>query len=226
MKKFLLQIVFLACIVPVLVPAHAIQQSNPSLLSQTVNISPGQFNKIQDDKNIISFENTHAGAWQITIQNNLLYSNPKGNAIVRIYDAKIDGKFIEIGMGSPPERKFWVALNFPDVGYLTATRIDKEGWFANSKVIAAYSDSEGVTINNGQRIVVSGVELKEFVIGKYEVYGMDEPTDPPAINSGTFSMDVLSGDVSKNPLHYYPFYVAGGVGVVIVILLITKKRSS
>jgi len=221
--KFL--ILFLLAI-SLVIPAHAQEYSNPSLLLETISIPANDFNKVREDATIIPLKSEHPVSWQITIQNDLLYSNPNGNAILRLYDAKIENKFIEIGMGSPPERKFWVAFNFPEEGYLPATRLDKDGWFDDAKVIAGYSDSQGITINNGQRIVVSGIELKNFVVGSYSVYGMNEPTDPPAINSGTYTIDVLSGDASKNPLHYYPFYVAGGVGVLIGVLLLTKRRSS
>lgn len=209
-----------------IIPVYAQEYANPSLLLETINIPAQDFNKIRQDAAVIPLKSEHPVSWQITIQNNLLYSNPNGNAILRLYDANVDGKFVEIGMGSPPDRKFWVALNFPEEGYLPATRLDKNGWFDGAKVIAGYSDSQGITVNNGQRIVVSGIDLKNFVIGSYSVYGMNDPTDHPAINSGTFTVDVLSGDASKNPLHYYPFFVAGGVGALIGFLLLTKRRSS
>jgi hypothetical protein len=213
-------------VISLIIPVYGQEYTNPSLLLETISVSAQDFNKIQEDAKIIPLKTEHPVSWQITIQNDLLYSNPNGNAVLRLYDAKIENKFIEIGMGSPPERKFWVALNFPEEGYLPATRLDKNGWFDGAKVIAGYSDSQGITVNNGQRIVVSGIELKNFVIGSYSVYGMNEITDPPAINSGTFTFDVLSGDASKNPLHYYPFFVAGGVGALIGFLLLTKRRSS
>jgi hypothetical protein len=209
----------------VFAPAFAQEFTNPSLEFQKVNVPASDFNTIQRDAVIIPFDKTHAESWQITLQNDLLYGNPKGNAIIRIYDANIQDKFLEIGMGSPPERKFWVAMNFPDQGYLTATRIDKDGWYEGAKMIAAYNDMQGVSIGNGKRIVVTNVNLQEFVIGSYSVYGMDEQTDPPAINSGSLSIEVLSGDVSKNPIHYYPFYVTGVVGAIIGVLLVLKKRS-
>jgi len=220
----LLPIVLLLCASAV-IPAHGQEAANPSLTVQKVDVTASDFNRIEDDATPVSFEKTHAGSWQITIQNKLLYANPNGNAIVRIYDANTADKYIEIGMSSPPERKFWVALNFPDIGYIPATRIDKGGWFEGINVITAYSDAQGVSISNGQRIVVSGVDLKDFVIGSYEVFGMQEKTDPPAINSGSLHIEVMSGDVSKNPFHYYPFYVTGAVGAIIVILLVLKKRS-
>ncbi len=206
-------------------PVFAQEFTNPSLELQNVSIHPADFNKVESDVVIVPFEKTHAGSWQLTIQNNLLYANPNGNAVLRLYDANVKDKFFEIGMGSPPERKFWVAVNLPDQGYVPATRLDKDGWYEGSKIIAAYSDEQGVSIGNGKRIVVSNFNLHDFVIGSYAVYGMVEPTDPPAINSGSFDVEILSGDVSKNPIHYYPFYVTGVVGAIIGVLLILKKRS-
>ncbi len=221
--KFLI----LLLLIGLIIPAYAQEEyANPSLLLESISVPPQDFNKIREDTKIIPLNHGHPVSWQVTIQNDLIYSNPNGNAILRLYDAKIENKFVEIGMGSPPERKFWVALNFPEEGYLPATRIDKNGWFDGAKVVAAYGDAQGITVNNGQRIVVSGIDLKNFVVGSYSVYGMNEPTDPPAINSGTFKVDVLSGDASKNPFHYYPFFVAGGVGALIGVLLLTKRRAS
>jgi hypothetical protein len=209
----------------VFVPAYGQQFTNPSLVLQTVDISANEFNKILDKSATIPFERNHAGSWQLTITNNLLYGNPKGNAIILIYDANTPNKFLEIGMGSPPDHKFWVTINDPERGLLPATRLDKDGWYEGSKIIAAYSDAQGVSIGNGKRIVVSNVILDNFVVGSYAVYGMIEPTDPPAINSGDLTIEILSGDVSKNPFHYYPFFVTGAVAAAVGVLLLIKKRS-
>jgi len=208
-----------------IIPVYAQEFTNPSLILQTIDIPASDFNRVRGEVVITPLEKSHEGSWQVTIQNNLLYSNPKGNAILRLYDANTPGKFVEIGMGSQPDRKFWVAMNLPDAGYLPATRIDKDGWYENTKVIAAYGDAQGLSVGNGKRIVSSNLPLSDFVVGSYAVYGMDEATDPPAINSGVYTIEILSGDISQNPFHYYPFFVAGGVGALIITLLIVKKRS-
>ncbi|MFY9301508.1 MAG: hypothetical protein WAO91_10015 [Candidatus Nitrosotenuis sp.] len=208
-----------------IIPAHGQESINPSLMVQKIDVPADDFNKVERDAIPIPLESTHSGSWQITIQNKLLYGNPNGNAIVRIYDANTADKFVEIGMSSPPERRFWVAMNFPDIGYIPAARIDKGGWSEGVNVIAAYSNAQGISISNGQRIVVSGVDLKDFVVGSYAVYGMVEETDPPAINSGNLYIEMMSGDVSQNPFHYYPFYVTGAVGAIIGVLLVLKRRS-
>jgi hypothetical protein len=219
------RLVLLISVIAAFVPAYGQEFVNTSLVLQKIDILANEFNKILDDSTPIPFDTTHAGNWQINIENDLLYGNPQGSAIIRIYDANIADKFIEIGMGSPPDRKFWVTIDDPERGLIPATRLDRDGWYEDSKVIAAYSDSQGISVGNGKRIVVSNVILDNFVVGSYAVYGMNEPTDPPAINSGTFVIDIISGDVSQNPIHYYPYYVTGAVGAIIGVLLLVKKRS-
>ena len=54
---------------------------------------------------------------------------------------------------------------------------------------------------------------------------MESSTDPPAVNSGSMVIEILSGDPSKNVLALFPFYVAAGIGVIVGALFLTKKRS-
>ena len=54
---------------------------------------------------------------------------------------------------------------------------------------------------------------------------MESSTDPPAVNSGILQMELLSGDPAQNQLHLFPFFLAGGIGGVVAILLVTKKRN-
>ena len=53
---------------------------------------------------------------------------------------------------------------------------------------------------------------------------MEASSDPPAINSGILQMELLSGDPAQNQLHLFPFFLAGGIGVLVAVLLVTKKR--
>ncbi len=82
-----------------------------------------------------------------------------------------------------------------------------------------------MTVNNGARIVVSNLDIGEFVINSYSVFGMESSTDPPAVNSGSMNIEFISGDPAKNPFAFIPFYIAAGVGIIVAILYLTKKRS-
>ena len=213
-------------------PAFAQEESkNPTLSMVNIDIDYNDFNKTARDQVIIPFDDIHDVSWQVNLVNELLYGNPSGNGVIRFYDATIDDKFIEVGMGSPPNKKFWIAVQLPDdEGYVVVHDKLDRGWSTNAeknaKVILAYSDTAGLTINNGERIVLSNLDIEEFEIKSYSVWGMEGSQDPPATTSGYLNLEILSGDPKEGPLHLFPFMLVGCIGVGIVILLVTKKRSS
>ena len=55
---------------------------------------------------------------------------------------------------------------------------------------------------------------------------MEGSQDPPATTAGYLNLEILSGDPKEGPLHMFPFMLVGCIGIGIVILLVTKKRSS
>lgn len=209
-----------------IVPIYAEETKNPSLTINTLDIEPNEFNKIAREVTIENLDHTHAVSWQVTIDNDLLYANPNGNAVLRFYDAEIPENFIEIGMGSPPDNKFWAAANLPENGYVVVHQNTERGWIPTAKVIVSYTDRAGLTINNGERIVVSNLDIGVFAINAYSVHGKEGSTDPPAINSGSIAVELLSGDPAQNVFHLFPFYVTAAVGCLVAILFVSKRRSS
>jgi hypothetical protein len=209
-----------------LVPAFAQSQQNPSLVLETIEIPAHYFNTVGRDTIIVDFEKPHIISWQVTIRNDLLYANPDGNAVVRFYDKNTPEKFVEIGMGSPPDDKFWIAVLIPDdPGYVVIHSKLERGWKQELTQILAYTERAGLTVNNGERIVLSNLDIGTFQMGSYSVFGMEGSTDPPAVSSGSLQLEIMSGDPAKNTLHLYPFFLAGGIGVIVAILLVTKKRT-
>lgn len=206
------------------VPAFAQEVKNPSVVIETVEIPFYDFNKISRDATKVSLENSHAISWQITIDNNLVYNNPEGNAVLKFYDQNSD-KFVEIGMGAPPDEKFWVAVNTEKEGYVIVQRDLERGWYPSAKIIVSYTERGGLTVNNGARITVSNLNIGSFVIDSYSVHGMQGSTDPPAVDDGNVTIEFMSGDPSKNVLALFPFYLAAGIGILVGVLYLTKKRS-
>ena len=205
-------------------PAFA-QEVNPSLIIDEIEIPAEEFNRVLRDAPIVPLDEIHAVSWQVTIDNNLLYANPDGNAVFRLYDANSEDEFIEVGMGSIPNNKFWVAVQTPKEGYIVVHSDLERGWYPEAKSIISFTDRAGLTVNNGARIVVTNLDIGEFAIGSYSVHGMEGSTDPPAVNSGSLILEFLSGDPSKNAFAMFPFYVAAGIGVIVGVLFLTKKRS-
>ena len=223
--KYKISLVILASLM--IFPAFAQEESkNPTLSMVNIDIDYNDFNKTARDQVIIPFDDIHDVSWQVNLVNELLYGNPNGNGVIRFYDATIENKFIEIGMGSPPDKKFWIAVQLPEEGYVVIHDKLDRGWLPGAKVILAYSDTAGLTVNNGERIVLSNLDIEEFEIQAYSVWGMEASQDPPATTAGYLNLEILSGDPKEGPLHMFPFIIVGCIGIGIVILLATKKRSS
>lgn len=222
MKYFIVLILICGFVIS---PVFAQESNNPTLIIDTIEIPSYEFNKILRDADVIQMEKIHGVSWQVTIDNNLLYANPNGNAVLRIYDKDNPEKLVEIGMGAKPDEKFWIAVNTPKEGYVVVHSNLERGWSPVSKSIISYTERAGLTVNNGARIVVSNLDIGVFRIGSYTVYGMESPTDPPAINSGSMILEFISGDPAQNPIAFFPFYIAAGVGTLVGILYLTKKRS-
>mgnify|MGYP005641268571 CR=1 FL=1 len=221
--KYLFAIVLLIGFI--ISPVFAQEAKNPSLVIDSLEIPAEEFNVVLRDASIVKLDDTHAISWQVTIDNNLIYSNPDGTAVIRFYEQEGDGELIEIGMGPQPDNKFWVAVTTPKEGYIVVHRDLDRGWFPETKLIISYTDKAGLTVNNGARIVVTNLDIDTFAIDSYSVHGMESSTDPPAINSGSMLIDFLSGDPAKNIFAFFPFYVAAGIGVIVAVLFLTKKRS-
>jgi len=220
--KYIFLILFLGFFIS---PAFAQDLTNPSLLLDTIEIPADEFNRILRDAPVVMLDDVHAVSWQVTIDNNLLYANPNGNAVLRIYDNETHDEFIEVGMGAQPDNKFWVAVQTPKEGYIVVHKDLDRGWYPQAKSIVSYTDRAGLTVNNGARIVVTNLDIGTFAIDSYSVYGMEGSSDPPAVNSGSMIIEFLSGDPAKNAFALFPFYVAAGVGIIVGVLFLTKKRS-
>ena len=220
-------IIFLIVFVTILFyPAYAQPEKNPSIITHTVEVPYDDFNTMARDTIVTSLEELHVISWQVSIENNLVYANPNGNAVIRFYDLNIPEKFIEIGMGSNPDEKFWVAVQIPDdTGYVVVHNNKERGWTPGSIPTLSYTEKGGLTVNNGQRIVISNLGIGSFQISSYSVFGMESSTDPPATNSGTLTLNFISGDPAQNPFYLFPFFLVGGIGIFVAILLVTKKRS-
>ena len=207
-----------------IMPAFAQEIKNPSVVIEIIEIPFQDFNKVSRDATIVDLENVHAISWQLTVDNNLVYAHPNGNAVLKFYD-KNSEKFVEIGMGSPPDKKFWVAVNTVKEGYVVVQSNLERGWYPATKLIISFTERGGLTVNNGARISVASLNIGSFVIDSYSVHGLEGSTDPPAVNSGSMTVEFLSGDPGQNIWAFFPFYITAGLVILIVVLFLTKRRS-
>jgi hypothetical protein len=187
--KYLFTIILLAGIS--VYPAFAQETNNPSLIIDTLEIPSDEFNTVLREAPIRVLDDVHAVSWQVTIDNNLVYANPEGNAVLRLYDQETQDEFIEVGMGPKPDNKFWVAVQTPKEGYIVVHSDLDRGWYPQAKSIISYTDRAGLTVNNGARIVVTNLDIGQFAVHSYSVHGMAGSTDPPAVSSGSMIVEFL-----------------------------------
>ena len=128
-----------------------LEPSNPSLIIHQTEIPYLEFNKVKSDAVIMEFENIHVSSWQVEFHNNLLYGNPDGDAVIRIYDSEIADKFFEIGMGSHPRYSYWIAADVPETGYVLLYSAYENGWAPGKPTKITYSEQGGLTVDNGLR---------------------------------------------------------------------------
>ena len=202
-----------------------VQPINESLLIQQTEISYLEFNRVSSDAVIKEFVSMHPHSWQAELHNNLLYGNPEGDAVIRIYDSEIPGKFFEIGMGSHPKYSYWIAADVPSTGYALLYSAFENGWAPGKPTKITYSEQTGLTVDNGLRTVLSNLDISPFTIKSYSVFGMKGSTDPPAVTDGVFTVKIISADYGDNPFAIFPFVVTGIIGIVVAVLIFSKKRS-
>ena len=101
----------------------------------------------------------------------------------------------------------------------------ENGWVQGKPTKITYSEQNGLTIDNGLRTVLSNLDLSPFAIKSYSAHGMEGSTDPPATVAGTYHVKIISAEYGENPLSLFPFVVTGILGLVVVVLIISKKRS-
>lgn len=180
-----------------------------------------------DRKNpfVYAFDTPKVTNWILTIQNNMSYSDMQNaKTIVKLQEPTPSDKFIEIAMFGDASKKFWVAVNTNETGYIRVYERDNDGWSRDQPIIVAHANNQGLTITNGQRIIIDKLSINDFTIASIAVYGKDDPTSAVNTYGGDISFNVIYGNPSNSPLYYLPLAMIVGVGGLVIGLLVFKKR--
>src|SRR5690242_258289 len=99
-------------------PVYAQESTvNKSEHYDSVLVPYSAFNVNVKNATVFKLEHEHVNNRKLEMQNKLQYTDQEENAVVRLYEHLDTPKFIEIGMGGPPDYQFWVAVNTPENGY-------------------------------------------------------------------------------------------------------------
>jgi hypothetical protein len=174
-----------------------------------------------------SFNSPIGENWILTIENNMSYAQRSdAKTIVRLYEPSPSEKFVEIAMFGGTSDKFWAAVNTEESGYIRVYEREIGGWSADEPVVVGHASNQGLSVNNGQRIVTDRLSLGGFTPSYVTIYGKDTSNSPLNTYAGTISFDLVSGNPSESPVYYLPFGMLVGVGGLVVLLLVLKKRTN
>jgi hypothetical protein len=213
-----------------LLPALAFAQSQgdyhvvKSQQSENFVVPYSAANRNEDNPLVYTFDVPKQPSWILGIQNNLSYIPREGaRTIIKIQEPAPSEKYIEIAMYGDQSKRYWVAVNTPDAGY--ARLYDSQnGWSAEGTISVTHSQSAGLSVTNGERSVVDGLDVKGFAVGSIAVYGNDKNTTLANAYAGNIAFQVLYGSFEQSRLYYVPAALMAGIGAVITGLLILKKR--
>ena len=181
-----------------------------------------------DRKNptIYTYDESKSENWILTILNNLSYAiRPDAKTIIKLQEPTPSEKFIEMAMFGDVSKKFWVAVNTNETGYMKLyDESGTNGWSQEQPIIIAHGNNQGLTVTNGKRIVIDKLSLDGFTLGSIVVYGKDNSDSPLNAYGGDLSFNVIYGNPAESPLYYLPVGMLVGVGGLVIGLVIFKKR--
>lgn len=182
-------------------------------------------NRDIDDPLVYTYDVPKGPSWIMTIHNNMSYvARDEAKTIVKIQEPAPSEKYIEIAMYGGESRRYWVAVNTPEVGYARMYDNNENGWLTDGPISVTYGENTGLTVTNGKRIVVDRLNLDGFSVGSIAVYGKDEPVSLANVYAGDMTFEILFGSFKESPLYILPAVVMIGVGSLVAGLLVLKKR--
>ena len=211
-------------------PIIALAQSQEAELVKTDRTETFVFpysaaNRDLDDPLIYNYDSPKGPSWILSIANSLTYAaDENAKTIIRINEPAPSEKFIEIAMYGGDAMKFWIAVNLPGTGYARLYSNDINGWSTENAISVSHAATAGLSITDGKRIIIDRFDMDGFTVGSVSVYGKDETTSPVNAYAGDIRFDILFGSFEDSPLYLIPAIATGGIGGIIAILLIVKKR--
>jgi hypothetical protein len=182
-------------------------------------------NRDIDDPLVYTYDVPKGPSWIMTINNSMSYvARDEAKTIVKIQEPAPSEKYIEIAMYGGESRRYWVAVNTPEVGYARMYDNNENGWLTDGPISVTYGENTGLTVTNGKRIVVDRLNLDGFSVGSIAVYGKDEPVSLANVYAGDITFEILFGSFKESPLYILPAVVMIGVGSLVAGLLVLKKR--
>lgn len=181
-------------------------------------------NRAEDDPLVYTFDVPKGESWIMSINNNLEYvPSNDSQTIIRFQEAAPSEKYIELLFNGGESKRYWVAINTEEAGY--ARMYDEDnGWSKKYPISVTSSQNGGITVTNGDRVVLDRLDTDGFVLSSIAVYGNSDDKTTANAFGGDLSFEILFGSFAQSSLYYVPLGVTLGVGALIGGLLYFKKR--
>ncbi|MEW5840528.1 hypothetical protein [Nitrososphaera sp.] len=180
-----------------------------------------------DRKNpyVYTYETPKGQNWIFSVENKLSYvARGDAKVVVVLHDADSADKSIELHMYGGENKKYAVWVTTPEAGHSSVHLNEVRGWDDQQPIGVSFAANNGLTVTDGRRIVVDRLQIGSFNLGSVEVYGKDEQAALSNAYSGQLNIAVMYGSPADTPIYMVPAIVTGGVGAVVGVLLLLKKR--
>lgn len=185
----------------------------------------GVANHDRRDPVVYTFDEPIGQNWIIGIENTLSYTTKQDAKVVIVLREEAPSeKLIELYMYGGENRRYAVSVNVPETGYFNIYSNDEVGWSTEEAIGVTHVENSGLLVSDGRRIVIDRFDVDGFNLASIEVYGNDEPNLPANAYAGTVNMSLVFGSLVGTPIYYLPGVIMAGVGGVIGVLLLVKKR--
>lgn len=185
----------------------------------------GAANHDRKDPVVYTFDQPLGEDWIMGVENKLSYTAKEDAKIVLVLREQAPSeKYVEVFMYGGENRKYVVNVNSPEIGYTQIYSKDEAGWSTEGPIGITHVANQGFLISDGKRVVVDKLDINGFNLASVELYGNDESGLAANAYQGTVSFNLVFGSLVGTPIYYLPGAVMAGVGAVIGILLLVKKR--
>jgi hypothetical protein len=211
--------------------SHAYAQSNQpydvvkSKSNESFSLTYRSANADKGAPFVYKYDTPKGNDWIVGIENSLsYYSRNDTKTVVVLRDLSSANKFIEIQMYGGEARKYSVFVSTPDNGLTNPYLSEESGWFTEQPIGVAYASNDGLTVTDGKRTVIDRLPIGIFSVGQIEVYGKENSSAQDSANAGSMNISIIFGSAAESPTYIVPALVTGGVGALVGVLLIKKKR--
>jgi hypothetical protein len=185
----------------------------------------GVANHDRRDPIVYTFDEPVGQNWIMGIENMLSYTTKQdAKVVVVLREQAPSEKLIELHMYGGETRKYVVFVNTPETGYFNIYSNNEVGWSTQEAIGVTHVENSGLLISDGRRIVIDRLNVNGFNLASIEVYGNDESGLPANAYAGTVSVSLVFGSLVGTPIYYLPGAIMAGVGTIIGVLLLLKKR--